>query len=143
MVSLRRVRSVFAYAVLFMLPSFAIAQSDAEIALSNAREAFAAENFEEARDLLITAAQTDARNPDSHLLLGKAHYQLGEVKEAMEAWRTSCPRLSIWEDAVDHGFIKRAIDEDSVPIVRVTAKGADFLKSTSRRQSRPRSRSAP
>lgn len=25
--------------------------------------------------------------------------------EAMDAWRTSCPRLSIWEDAIASGFI--------------------------------------
>ncbi|MEM7461975.1 MAG: hypothetical protein AAF362_04785 [Pseudomonadota bacterium] len=53
-------------------------------------------------------------------------------QEAMDAWRTSCPRLSIWEDAVDYGFIKREIDENSVPIVKVTAKGSDFLKSLGR-----------
>lgn len=27
--------------------------------------------------------------------------------ELMEAWRTSCPRLPIWEDATDAGFIVR------------------------------------
>jgi hypothetical protein len=26
--------------------------------------------------------------------------------EAMEAWRTSCPRLSIWEDALIEGFVE-------------------------------------
>jgi hypothetical protein len=26
--------------------------------------------------------------------------------ETMEAWRTSCPRLSIWEDAVIAGLVK-------------------------------------
>ena len=25
--------------------------------------------------------------------------------EVMEGWRTSCPRLSIWEDAVDYGYL--------------------------------------
>jgi hypothetical protein len=25
--------------------------------------------------------------------------------ETMEAWRTSCPRLSIWEDCVDDGLV--------------------------------------
>jgi hypothetical protein len=27
--------------------------------------------------------------------------------ETMEAWRTSCPRLSTWEDAVDQGLVRR------------------------------------
>jgi hypothetical protein len=26
--------------------------------------------------------------------------------EAMDAWRTSCPRLSVWEDALIDGFIQ-------------------------------------
>ena len=26
--------------------------------------------------------------------------------EVMEAWRTSCPRLSIWEDALDDGLVR-------------------------------------
>jgi hypothetical protein len=28
--------------------------------------------------------------------------------EVMEAWRTSCPRLTIWEDCVDHGYVARS-----------------------------------
>jgi len=27
--------------------------------------------------------------------------------ETMDAWRTSCPRLSIWEDAIDEGLLRR------------------------------------
>jgi D-3-phosphoglycerate dehydrogenase len=26
-------------------------------------------------------------------------------EEVMDAWRTSCPRLPVWEDANDRGFI--------------------------------------
>jgi hypothetical protein len=26
--------------------------------------------------------------------------------EALDAWRTSCPRLSVWEDAVIDGFVE-------------------------------------
>ena len=26
--------------------------------------------------------------------------------ETMEAWRTSCPRLSVWEDAVSDGLVR-------------------------------------
>jgi hypothetical protein len=28
--------------------------------------------------------------------------------EVIAAWRTSCPRLTIWEDAVDSGYVARA-----------------------------------
>ena len=27
--------------------------------------------------------------------------------DVMDAWRTSCPRLPVWEDAVDRGLIVR------------------------------------
>ena len=27
--------------------------------------------------------------------------------EVIETWRTSCPRLTIWEDAVDRGYVAR------------------------------------
>ena len=27
--------------------------------------------------------------------------------EVLDAWRTSCPRLPVWEDANDRGFIQR------------------------------------
>jgi hypothetical protein len=27
-------------------------------------------------------------------------------RDVMDAWRTSCPRLPIWEDAVDAGLVK-------------------------------------
>jgi hypothetical protein len=27
--------------------------------------------------------------------------------EVMESWRTSCPRLTVWEDAVDAGLVVR------------------------------------
>jgi hypothetical protein len=27
-------------------------------------------------------------------------------QETMDAWRTSCPRLSIWEDAITDGLVR-------------------------------------
>jgi len=29
--------------------------------------------------------------------------------EVIATWRTSCPRLTIWEDAVDSGYVARAV----------------------------------
>jgi hypothetical protein len=26
-------------------------------------------------------------------------------RDVMEAWRTNCPRLTVWEDAVEGGFV--------------------------------------
>jgi hypothetical protein len=48
--------------------------------------------------------------------------------EVMEAWRTSCPRLTIWEDAVDQGLVVRAC-RAGVAVVAVTARGRAFLAS--------------
>ena len=43
-------------------------------------------------------------------------------EEVMNAWRTSCPRLPVWEDANDLGFV-----ETKQGIVRITAQGRAFL----------------
>jgi hypothetical protein len=52
--------------------------------------------------------------------------------EVMDAWRTSCPRLPIWEDAVDHGLVARAADPTHGPIIIVTPIGRAFLHSERR-----------
>ena len=46
-------------------------------------------------------------------------------EEVMSAWRTSCPRLPVWEDANDRGLV---IVRDSV--VRVTDEGIALLART-------------
>ena len=48
-------------------------------------------------------------------------------RETMDAWRTSCPRLPVWEDACDRGFVDRAIANNRV-MVRATSEGLAFLK---------------
>ncbi len=47
--------------------------------------------------------------------------------EVMEAWRTSCPRLSVWEDAVDHGYLARERNTAGEALVTVTDAGRAFL----------------
>jgi hypothetical protein len=46
--------------------------------------------------------------------------------EVMEAWRTSCPRLPVWEDANERGLVTRRVS-GGVAIVAVTAAGRAFL----------------
>ena len=48
-------------------------------------------------------------------------------EETMDAWRTSCPKLPVWEDANDRGliFIENGNDRSSV---RVTPAGFELLK---------------
>jgi hypothetical protein len=52
--------------------------------------------------------------------------------DVMEAWRTSCPRLTVWEDAVDRGYLVRERGEDGLVIVRVTGAGRRFLEANAR-----------
>jgi hypothetical protein len=48
-------------------------------------------------------------------------------QETMDAWRTSCPRLPVWEDATDQQFVTVDHTNDG-PVVRVTPAGLAFLK---------------
>jgi hypothetical protein len=45
--------------------------------------------------------------------------------DTMDAWRSNCPRLSAWEDALDKGLIRLESARDGAADmqVRVTAKG--------------------
>ncbi|MGD0962788.1 MAG: hypothetical protein ABSA57_02675 [Candidatus Acidiferrales bacterium] len=47
-------------------------------------------------------------------------------EEVMDAWRTSCPRLPVWEDANDRGLVARKL-LDGRCIVRVTPSGFALL----------------
>ncbi|HUU58515.1 MAG TPA: tetratricopeptide repeat protein, partial [Phycisphaerae bacterium] len=70
-------------------PAAALAQADAKQAFELGRKAFEQGNYEAARDQFAKAAQTDVKNPEVFLWLGKAHYQLGELDEAITAWKTT------------------------------------------------------
>jgi hypothetical protein len=48
-------------------------------------------------------------------------------EEVMNAWRTSCPRLPVWEDANDLGFVMT-----TQGIVSITAPGRAFLQQHSK-----------
>ena len=61
--------------------------------------------------------------------------------EVMEAWRTSCPRLPVWEDATDRGLIAReSINGRSM--VRITSSGLALLTRHERGQGSQSSRAA-
>jgi len=49
-------------------------------------------------------------------------------EETMEAWRTSCPRLTVWEDTTDRGLVQRAFVNGRA-LVGVTPAGFDFIES--------------
>ena len=47
--------------------------------------------------------------------------------EVIEAWRTSCPRLPVWEEANQRGFVERHHEEGIGAMVSVSASGVKFL----------------
>lgn len=49
--------------------------------------------------------------------------------DVMDAWRTSCPRLTVWEDACDRGLVRR-----EGPMVVLTESGVGLLASKRGRQ---------
>jgi hypothetical protein len=51
--------------------------------------------------------------------------------EVIETWRTSCPRLTIWEDAVDRGYVAREPVAGTVRVT-ITENGEKFLRAHGR-----------
>ena len=47
-------------------------------------------------------------------------------EEVMEAWRTSCPRLPVWEEANDRGLVVME-NVNGRCVVRITSSGRDLL----------------
>ena len=47
--------------------------------------------------------------------------------EVLDAWRTSCPRLPVWEEASDRGFIAHS-RASGCAMVGLTAEGHAFLR---------------
>jgi hypothetical protein len=52
--------------------------------------------------------------------------------ETMEAWRTSCPRMPVWEDSMSRGLVEVWTSDDagaSGAAVRITESGRAYLAS--------------
>ena len=47
-------------------------------------------------------------------------------QETLDAWRTSCPRLPVWEDAIERGLVEAA-SANGRSIVRATTAGLALL----------------
>jgi len=52
--------------------------------------------------------------------------------DVMDRWRTSCPRLTVWEDAVDGGFVERVQAPGAAAVVRLTERGVRSLRQAER-----------
>ena len=48
--------------------------------------------------------------------------------EVIEAWRTSCPRLPVWEEANTRGFVERRHSIGTEARVQASASGLAFLR---------------
>ena len=48
--------------------------------------------------------------------------------EVIEVWRTSCPRLPVWEEANARGFVERHHQPGSEARVQVSALGQAYLR---------------
>jgi hypothetical protein len=74
---------------------------------------------------------TEARDPRVEaLVLDLVEWVAREPRsyaEVMDAWRTSCPRLAVWEEAVDRGLLVREAAATGV-IVKATPAGRRLLE---------------
>lgn len=48
--------------------------------------------------------------------------------EVQEVWRTSCPRLPVWEEANDRGFLTRSNEPGRGRLIAVSAAGTEHLR---------------
>ena len=55
-------------------------------------------------------------------------------EDVMDAWGTSCPRLTIWEDTVDAGYVQIQFGPDVQKTVVITDHGKAFLDANQRIQ---------
>ncbi len=131
-------RSIVLILAAAMLAGTAFGQADALKAYEDAKAAFEAGRFAQARDLAETASRTDPRNPEIFLLLGKAHYQLGAVEKAVAAWKEAIAL------APEEPYAKRMVEvlrgerraiDSRIDLVRAMVKEGLFspaLKETTR-----------
>ena len=47
--------------------------------------------------------------------------------EVIDAWRTSCPRLPVWEEVTERGYVETREGGDGILVVSATALGREFL----------------
>jgi hypothetical protein len=52
--------------------------------------------------------------------------------EVIAAWKTSCPRLTIWEDATERGYVARETIAGLGLVIAVTEGGERLLRTNGR-----------
>jgi hypothetical protein len=74
-----------------------------------------------------------SNTPVDHLILDMLAWLAARPRsydEAVQAWRTSCPRLTVWEDAFDARLIERRTDVAHT--IGLTERGLVALRSAGR-----------
>ena len=79
----------------------------------------AAQMSEAADPLVLDFVEWIAREPRSYA-------------EVIATWKTSCPRLTIWEDATERGYVARETIAGSGLFIAVTADGERLLRAHGR-----------
>ena len=69
--------------------------------------------------LVLDFVEWVAREPRSHA-------------EVVATWKTSCPRLTIWEDAADLGYVAREAVAGVGVVIIVTEAGEQLLRDNGR-----------
>jgi len=57
--------------------------------------------------------------------------------EVLDAWRTSCPRLPVWEEANERGYVERHRAPGTGPTISISDAGAEYLQRCRGRVPRP------
>lgn len=70
---------------------------------------------ETADPLVLDFVEWIAREPRAHA-------------EVIATWKTSCPRLTIWEDAADRGYVARETRQGIGLVIVVTEDGKRLLR---------------
>jgi hypothetical protein len=65
------------------------------------------------------------------LVLDFVEWVAGEQRsyaDVLDAWKTSCPRLTVWEEASERGFVMRHYVPNHGVFIGVTPAGRAFLR---------------
>ena len=76
----------------------------------------------------VEKVATDTLDP---LVLDFVEWLAGEQRssaDVLDAWKTSCPRLTVWEEASERGFVMRLHVPRQGVYIGVTPAGRAFLR---------------
>jgi hypothetical protein len=77
---------------------------------------------------VVSKVATDTLDP---LVLDFVEWVAGEQRsysDVLDAWKTSCPRLTVWEEASERGFVMRLYVPRHGVFIGVTPAGRAFLR---------------